>query len=198
MGAAELEARLHQAVPRLFVKGEALRRRMRLMKVKSRIGRAETADVLLPNESVSELHAEIEFDGAQWTVRDCGSTNGTLVDGAILRSASQRIGRNTLLGFGSLRGLFLCNDPARAAEDRRLEQRALQRLVAMGLVARDVAAQVQDAVQRDGTQTIAEILLGDTPLQPTDWVTALQAARSHRSLWDRIRGWLRRPRPRAP
>lgn len=198
MGAAELEARLHQAVPRLFVKGDALRRRVRLMKVKSRVGRAETADVLLPNESVSELHAEIEFDGAQWSVRDCGSTNGTLVDGAILRSASQRIGRNTLLGFGSLRGLFLCNDPTRAAEDRRLEQRALRRLVAMGLVSRDVAAQVQDAVQRDGTQTIAEILLGDTQLQPTDWVTALQAARSHRSLWDRLRGWFRRPGPRAP
>jgi len=197
MAAADIESRLHGAVPRLFVKGESIRRRVRLMKTKCRVGRAETADVLLPNESVSELHAELEFDGTQWIVRDCGSTNGTLVDGAVVRSTTQVIGRNSLLGFGNLRGLFLCNDAARAAEDRRLEQRALQHLVTVGLVSRDIARQVSEAVERDGTQTFAEILLGDTPLQPSDWVAAVVAARNKKRLWDRLCGWFRRRKPRA-
>ena len=55
----------------MFVKGEGLQRPVRLMKANSKIGRAETADVQLPHESVSEQHAELSFDGTNWTEEDC-------------------------------------------------------------------------------------------------------------------------------
>jgi|GEM_PF-4621793 hypothetical protein len=41
------------------------------------IGRAETNDLPLPDESVSEEHAFIDWDGRQVTITDLGSKNGT-------------------------------------------------------------------------------------------------------------------------
>lgn len=194
--AADIESRLHQAMPRVFVKGAALKRRVRLMKTRNKVGRAETADVLLPNESVSELHAEIEFDGTTWILRDCGSTNGTFVDGTVLRGKSQAIGRNSLLGFGNLRGLFFCNDSARAAADLRQEERALRLLIAAGRLTREVGAQVRAIASRDRNQSLAEVLLHETPIEPGDWANALAVARQRITLWDRLRRMFRRsPRP---
>ena len=196
-GALDIESRLHQAMPRVFVKSAGLKRRVRLMKQRNKVGRAETADVLLPNESVSELHAEIEFDGNTWVVRDCGSTNGTLVDGAVLRGQVQAIGRNSLLGFGNLRGLFFCNDPARAAADQKSEERALRLLISAGRLTRDVGAQVRAIVARDRNQSIPEVLLHETALEPADWINAWNIARQRTSLLDRIRRLFRRSPPPA-
>lgn len=195
---ADGESRMHQAMPRLFVKGDTIRRRVRLMKACTKVGRAETADVLLPNESVSELHAEIVFDGTTWCLRDCGSTNGTLVDGEIVRAASRPIRRHSLLGFGNLRGLFLCNDAANAASDLRLEERALRLLVAAGRLPKDVAKQVAALARRDNTQSIAEILLGDTPIEPADWATAFTSVKNRPTLFDRLRALFTRKAKPGP
>ncbi len=184
--AVDIESKLHQAMPRVFVKGENVKRKVRLMKQKSKLGRAETADVLLPHESVSELHAEIEFSGSVWSLRDCGSTNGTLVDGNVLRGQSVTIGRNSLLGFGSLRGLFVCIDADNAAA-RRQEERALQLLVKAGRLGKDVGKQVLAMARADSTQTIGEVLLLETPLEPADWANAVAAVRTRVTLWDRLR-----------
>jgi hypothetical protein len=48
------------------------------------IGRAESNDLLLPDESVSEEHAFIDWDGRQVTITDLGSKNGTFVAGVRL------------------------------------------------------------------------------------------------------------------
>jgi len=45
------------------------------------IGRAESNDLPLPDESVSEEHAFIDWDGQQVTITDLGSKNGTFVAG---------------------------------------------------------------------------------------------------------------------
>ncbi|MBL8752949.1 MAG: FHA domain-containing protein [Planctomycetes bacterium] len=193
--AVDVEAKLHQALPRVVVKGETVKRRVRLMKAKCKLGRAETADVLLPHESVSELHAEIAFDGASFQLRDCGSTNGTLVDGSVVRNQTQAIRRNSLLGFGSLRGLFVCIDPATLASDRRHEERALRLLVKAGRLGKDVGAQVLAMAKADTSQTIGEVLLLETPLEPADWASAIVAVRSRRSLWERLAGMFGRKRP---
>jgi pSer/pThr/pTyr-binding forkhead associated (FHA) protein len=195
--AVDIESKLHQAMPRVFVKGENVKRKVRLMKQKSKLGRAETSDVLLPHESVSELHAEIEFNGATWSLRDCGSTNGTLVDGNVLRGQSRPIGRNSLLGFGSLRGLFVCVDSATNTDDRRQEERALQLLVKAGRLGKDVANQVLAMARADTTQTIGEVLLLDTPLEPADWANAITAVRARVTLWDRLRRLFTKPRKPA-
>jgi pSer/pThr/pTyr-binding forkhead associated (FHA) protein len=193
--AVDLESKLHQAMPRVLVKGESVKRRVRLMKAKCKLGRAETADVLLPHESVSEQHAEIDFDGTAFALRDCGSTNGTLVDGAVVRSQTTTIRRNTLLGFGSLRGLFVCVDPTTLANDRRHEERALRLLVKAGRLGRDVAQQVVAMAKADTSQTIGEVLLLETPLEPADWANAVVAVRSRTTLWDRLARLFGRKRP---
>jgi hypothetical protein len=48
------------------------------------IGRAESNDLPLPDESVSEEHAFIDWDGRQVTITDLGSKNGTFVAGVRL------------------------------------------------------------------------------------------------------------------
>ncbi len=193
----ELEARLHEAMPRLFVKSDPIRRRIRLLKTRCTLGRAENADALLPVESVSEAHAEIAFDGTTFTLRDCGSTNGTWVDGAQLRRTQQALTRHSLIGLGTVRAVFLCNDRGNAASDRRLEVRALRRLIAAGRVSREEGQQVLQIARGDASQSIAEILLEGTPLAVTDWVTAIATARTEVTLMDRLRQFLARLRPTA-
>lgn len=183
---AELEARLHQSLPRLVVKGEGLKRRIRLMKLRSRIGRAETADVLLPHETVSEQHAELQFDGVAWHLVDSGSANGTLVDGAMLRAASQPIQRHTLLGLGNLRAIFLCNDAGNTAEQRAHERRAVQHLVKQGRLGRELAKQALLLVQKDQSQSLCEVLLMDTPIEAADWQLAIAATKDQLGLFARI------------
>jgi hypothetical protein len=53
------------------------------------IGRSESNDLTLPDESVSEEHAFIDWDGRQVTITDLGSKNGTFVAGVRL-SAQDR------------------------------------------------------------------------------------------------------------
>ena len=48
------------------------------------LGRAETANIVLPEESVSSRHARFDVRADTLSVCDLGSTNGTLVNGARL------------------------------------------------------------------------------------------------------------------
>lgn len=184
--AAELEARLHQCNARLVVKGDGVKRRVRLLKVRTKVGRAENADVLLPAESVSEQHAEILFDGTQWQLQDNGSTNGSTVDGTLVRGKRMPIQRDSLLAFGSLRAIFLSNDPADAAASRRRDSQALRHLVQTGRLSPDVGKQVQEMAAADSSQSMAEILLLNTPIEAVDWSAAAVAARSHTPLLQRL------------
>jgi hypothetical protein len=45
------------------------------------LGRSHACDVLIEHETVSRRHAQLRRDGAQWRLRDLGSSNGTWVDG---------------------------------------------------------------------------------------------------------------------
>jgi hypothetical protein len=44
------------------------------------LGRADSSDISIPEESISKRHLVFELDGGT-RVTDCGSTNGTSVDG---------------------------------------------------------------------------------------------------------------------
>ncbi len=48
------------------------------------IGRDESNDVVLPDRRVSRQHAVIERRGDRYYIRDCGSKNGTYVNGELL------------------------------------------------------------------------------------------------------------------
>ena len=182
----DLESLLHRSSPRLFVKGEGLKRPVRLMKPANEVGRAESADVLLPHESVSEQHAQICFDGKAWTLLDHGSTNGTIVDGTHLRGDRQEIRRNSLIGIGALQMIFLCLQQETAASDHRDEDRALQLLTNSGRLDKTTANDIRKMARLDSNQSIAEIVLRDTALSASDWAEAVATARNNVSLLDRI------------
>ncbi len=46
-----------------------------------RIGRDEGTDIRMGVNAVSRVHAELDWTNGAWVLRDCGSRNGTLVDG---------------------------------------------------------------------------------------------------------------------
>ncbi len=63
------------------------------------IGRRDDNSVLIDDSFVSGNHAEIVFDGGSWWLSDPGSTNGTFLNGAPVRSRVQ-IAANDVVQFG--------------------------------------------------------------------------------------------------
>lgn len=51
------------------------------------IGRRPDCDVALPDRTVSRTHAVIMLFGGRWYVMDHGSTNGTRLNGRLIRGA---------------------------------------------------------------------------------------------------------------
>ena len=68
------------------------------------IGRDPSNDLVLPDAMVSRRHALIEYRGSQFFLRDCNSSNGSLVNGDRVTERSLRDG--DLVAIGSARLLF--------------------------------------------------------------------------------------------
>lgn len=79
--------------------------RLAMRKTRITIGRAETCDVVLPDRSVSRLHAEMEQQGPDlFVVADSGSLNKTRVNGKEIKTPRQiKPGDTVSLGDVSLR-----------------------------------------------------------------------------------------------
>lgn len=80
------------------------RREISLARSLISIGRDPSNDVVLPDAMVSRRHAVIEFRGSQYFVRDCNSSNGSLVNGDRVSERNLRDG--DLLAIGTARMLF--------------------------------------------------------------------------------------------
>src|SRR5437764_6934534 len=50
------------------------------------IGRDAGNDVVVNDEAASAKHALLEFADGEWWIEDAGSTNGTMVNGGVVRS----------------------------------------------------------------------------------------------------------------
>jgi DNA-binding NtrC family response regulator len=72
------------------------------------IGREAPADVVVPVNAVSRVHAEIVWERAGWSLRDRESTNGTLVDGH--RITETRLEHGQEVRFGDAIFKFLARD----------------------------------------------------------------------------------------
>jgi pSer/pThr/pTyr-binding forkhead associated (FHA) protein len=64
----------------------------------NRLGRAPDSDVCLEHPTVSGTHCEVRLGCGQMSVRDCGSTNGTFVDGTPVQDATLLRGQTLRLG----------------------------------------------------------------------------------------------------
>src|SRR5216683_6709840 len=63
-----------------------------------KLGRYRNNCIVLRSEHVSRWHAEIYWDAGRWFIRDCGTVNGTRLDG-------ERIQRPMELTDGQIIGL---------------------------------------------------------------------------------------------
>ena len=54
------------------------------------IGRTANNDIVIPDHSVSRLHAYMRRDGAQWVLADAGSKNGSWLDAAQLQPRKEK------------------------------------------------------------------------------------------------------------
>jgi hypothetical protein len=66
-----------------------------------RVGREAPADIVIPDQTVSATHAELQVNGDVCTVRDLGSTNGTFLNGTPIRAATV-VKPSDELRFGSV------------------------------------------------------------------------------------------------
>lgn len=64
----------------------------------NRLGRAPESDVCVEHPTVSGMHCEVVLGCGRISVRDCGSTNGTFVDGRAVQEANLVAGQTLRLG----------------------------------------------------------------------------------------------------
>ncbi len=76
------------------------------------IGRADYNDVVLPDDSVSTVHAKLQRREGIWVLVDLNATNGTFVDGDRV-SGETALAPGALLRFGEVRAFF---EPAEGDE----------------------------------------------------------------------------------
>ena len=71
----------------LALSGPSRGARFLINQEKTTLGRSSDNDIFLDDVTVSRKHAEILKEGKKYHVRDCGSLNGTYVDGKVAESA---------------------------------------------------------------------------------------------------------------
>jgi transcriptional regulator with PAS, ATPase and Fis domain len=77
----------------------------------ARIGTADGNDLVLADRTVSRFHCEVSVRGNTIIIRDCGSTNGTLIDGVRVREAEIPPGTLVRIGGSAFR-VELGEEPA--------------------------------------------------------------------------------------
>lgn len=86
-------------VVRRSIKGAArVGERLPLRAINS-IGRDAGNDIVINDEAASAKHALLEFADGEWWIEDAGSTNGTVINGELVR-ARERIQYGDEVGIG--------------------------------------------------------------------------------------------------
>jgi hypothetical protein len=98
--------------------GERKGERIALRSLVVNVGRAEYNDVVLPDPSVSTVHAKLQRREDFWILSDQGSTNGTFVDDERVTDEAV-LTAGASLRFGEVKVLFDPADAAPATTGRR-------------------------------------------------------------------------------
>jgi pSer/pThr/pTyr-binding forkhead associated (FHA) protein len=91
----------HLVIRSGILKGQRLPVRTTL----ANIGRADYNDLVLPDDSVSTVHAKLQRREGIWVIVDVGSTNGTFADGERVADEAP-LTPGALLRFGEVRAFF--------------------------------------------------------------------------------------------
>ncbi|MBV1861590.1 MAG: FHA domain-containing protein, partial [Nannocystaceae bacterium] len=90
----------HNGYRLLVLTGELRGREIDVLSETITVGKSRSCDVVLPDDSVSRVHAEIRREGDAYRLRDRGSTNGSYVGGARVTDAYLKPG--DVLGVGKV------------------------------------------------------------------------------------------------
>ena len=71
------------------------------------IGRVDGNDMIMPDYAISKQHAILEIKRGNYTIRDCGSTNGTMVNGKRLDKKPISLKDGNIIGFARYEFAFL-------------------------------------------------------------------------------------------
>jgi DNA-binding NtrC family response regulator len=107
-GAARAVSKPRPGAVKVFSGGAACFVPRVLDRARGLVGRGADCDLAGDDVRMSRHHAEVQFDGAAWCVRDLGSRNGTFLDG---EPAPRRGGPRGVLAVGDT--LFLLSDDVR-------------------------------------------------------------------------------------
>ena len=92
------------------MKGERMQVRVPI----ANVGRADYNDLVIPDPSVSTMHAKLQSRDGVWMLSDLGSTNGTFVDGELV-SGEMPLSPGATIRFGEVSALFEPVDEAAGA-----------------------------------------------------------------------------------
>ncbi|GAC1319962.1 MAG: DUF3662 and FHA domain-containing protein [Chloroflexota bacterium] len=92
----QLDGPLHSApaTPNIILDG----RSYAVLRSPTKVGRLPDNDIVVNDKRVSRHHAEFHRQGSRWTMRDSGSTNGTAVNGKVVKEAVLKPGDTISLG----------------------------------------------------------------------------------------------------
>jgi pSer/pThr/pTyr-binding forkhead associated (FHA) protein len=94
------------ALAHLVVRSGALQgQRLAIRTPVVNVGRADYNDLILPDDSVSTVHAKFQRREGIWVIVDLESTNGTFVDGERIPGEAT-LAPGALIRFGEVRAFF--------------------------------------------------------------------------------------------
>ena len=130
---------------------------------KAVIGRDATADLFLPVQAVSRIHAEVSWDSGRWVLRDLDSRNGILFDGHPVKSAVLEPNSEARIGDALLKYV---DTGARVASTYRIDGRmTLQHtrtVKSTELVGGAQMDQIAAEIQRIAKTPLSVMLLGES------------------------------------
>jgi len=97
----------------VYAKGDRKGQKIELAEQRTTFGRKESNTIPINDANVSSYHCEIVRDLNGYTIRDLGSTNGTLVNGEMITEVQLTHGAKVRIG----QLLFVFQDPAMAEVD---------------------------------------------------------------------------------
>jgi hypothetical protein len=71
------------------------------------IGRAKSNDIRIVDFAISRAHAVIEFAAGSYLLHDCGSRNGTKINGRLIRTTPDRLYDRDIISLGRYEFSFL-------------------------------------------------------------------------------------------
>jgi pSer/pThr/pTyr-binding forkhead associated (FHA) protein len=123
------------------------------------VGRGAHNDIVIPDDSVSDVHARLQRRDDRWYLVDLGSRNGTYVGGQRL-SDERRLEGAQNVRFGGVKTIFRPRDGAKVPNPETTLDRSKASIAQVAAPARVVAPQVTAALPPTDSATTRRSLPG--------------------------------------